>query len=455
MLGTPEYMAPEQIVDAASADIRADVYSLGCTLYHLLTGAPPFPTDSGFLLLQAHQTTTARSVNQVRPEVPAALAAVVARMMAKDPAQRYQQPLEIAQALTPFLAEAEGRSPSTGAAGKVKNRSRPVLLAGAVLAAVLLAGVVITIKLPDGKELTLEAPDGSRITIEPGAKVIPADAAWLKKVAALSAAEQVKAVKARLKELNPDFQGKVEGQIEGGVVTGLDFLSDHVSDLSPVRALTGLRRLACGGTHGKKGGLADLSPLRGMQLTSLTFYASQVADLSPLKGMPLTILNCGHSRVSDLSPLRGMKLTYLDFYISKVADLSPLEGMPLTYLNCGCSPVSDLSPLKDMNLKVLAFWAAPVSDLSPLKDMNLRELICAYTPVSDLSPLKDMKMTILHVGDTKVADLSPLRGMPLKELWCDFKAERDAQILRSIKTLEKINDQSAAEFWKEVDKKKP
>jgi len=75
--------------------------------------------------------------------------------------------------------------------------------------------------------------------------------------------------------------------------------------------------------------------------------------------------------------------------------------------------------------------------------------------VSDLSPLKDMQLTDLHCDSTKVTDLSPLKGMPLKELWCDFKPERDAEILRSIKTLEKINDKPAADFWKEVDDQKP
>ena len=63
-------------------------------------------------------------------------------------------------------------------------------------------------------------------------------------------------------------------------------------------------------------------------------------------------------------------------------------------------------------------------------------------------------MTILQCQGTRVSDLSLLKGMPLKEVLCDFKPERDAEILRSIKTLEKINNKPAAEFWKEVDEKK-
>src|SRR5262249_29284132 len=71
MLGTPGYVAPEQTLDAAQADIRADVYSLGCTLYYLLTGAPPFEGRSVYEVLQAHQSMEAKPLNLVRPEVPA------------------------------------------------------------------------------------------------------------------------------------------------------------------------------------------------------------------------------------------------------------------------------------------------------------------------------------------------------------------------------------------------
>jgi len=103
MLGTPDYIAPEQSTDAATADIRADIYSLGCTLYFLLTGRAPFQGNSVFQLLCAHQTMTATPLNEVRPEIPPALAAVVERMMAKNPDQRFQKPIEVAQVLLPFV----------------------------------------------------------------------------------------------------------------------------------------------------------------------------------------------------------------------------------------------------------------------------------------------------------------------------------------------------------------
>jgi formylglycine-generating enzyme required for sulfatase activity/serine/threonine protein kinase len=105
-LGTPTYMAPEQIMDASTADIRADIYSLGGTLYYLLTGRPPFQAKSLYDLYQAHISRIADPLNQVRPDVPAELAALVAKMLAKDPAERFQTPGEVAQALKPFCTKA-------------------------------------------------------------------------------------------------------------------------------------------------------------------------------------------------------------------------------------------------------------------------------------------------------------------------------------------------------------
>ena len=115
MLGTPDFIAPEQIRDAQSADIRADIYSLGCTLYYLLTGGPPFRGDHLWDVYQAHFSMEAGPLNLVRPEVPVELAAVVAKMMAKEPARRFQTPGEVARVLTPFFKPAASRPPGSSA----------------------------------------------------------------------------------------------------------------------------------------------------------------------------------------------------------------------------------------------------------------------------------------------------------------------------------------------------
>jgi serine/threonine protein kinase len=124
MLGTPDFIAPEQSLNAVGADIRADLYSLGCTLYYLLTGAPPFKARSLYELVEAHLALPARPLNEIRKDVPVALAEVVAKMMAKDPAKRYQRPIEVAQALAPFVKA--GAQPAQPATPGVKAEVQPL-----------------------------------------------------------------------------------------------------------------------------------------------------------------------------------------------------------------------------------------------------------------------------------------------------------------------------------------
>jgi WD40 repeat protein/serine/threonine protein kinase len=103
MLGTPDFIAPEQIADPRRADIRADIYSLGCTLYYLLSGRVPFPDLTLRDVLKAHRSLHARPLDQMRAEVPADLSAIVVGMLAKEPDRRFQTPGEVASALAPFF----------------------------------------------------------------------------------------------------------------------------------------------------------------------------------------------------------------------------------------------------------------------------------------------------------------------------------------------------------------
>jgi serine/threonine protein kinase/WD40 repeat protein len=102
VMGTPDFIAPEQATDSRAVDIRADVYSLGCSLYFLLTGDVPFPGGTVFAKLYKHRHEEPIPLEQARPEVSSAIAAVCRRMMAKEPADRYRTPADAAAALAPF-----------------------------------------------------------------------------------------------------------------------------------------------------------------------------------------------------------------------------------------------------------------------------------------------------------------------------------------------------------------
>jgi serine/threonine protein kinase len=305
------------------------------------------------------------------------------------------------------------------------------------------------------QELVTVARNGRRVVrISKEPRKLTGAERWEKSVAALPADKQVEAVTRRLKERNPRFDDPVEPTIRDGVVVGLRFKTDKVCDISPVRALKRLEELECYGTPSRLGMVTDLSPLSGLPLRRLIFSDNYVTDLAPLHGLPLKILGFARNyAVKDLTPLKGLRLKFLDTSHTTVSDLSPLKGMKLTVLWCDQSLVSDLSPLRGMPLKELRCPYTRVSDLNPLKGMPLEVVSLIATPVDDLSPLRGMALKELTVNHSRVTDHSPLREMPLTMLRLDFQAERDANIVRSLKTLQSINDKPAADFWKEVDGK--
>ena len=106
LMGTPNYMAPEQANDPHAVDIRADIYSLGCTFYHLLTGRPPFPGGTFWQKIAQHREAEPFPVESLRPELPNGLAKVLRRSMAKRPAERFQTPADFVVALKRFEREA-------------------------------------------------------------------------------------------------------------------------------------------------------------------------------------------------------------------------------------------------------------------------------------------------------------------------------------------------------------
>lgn len=106
MIGSPDYLAPEQARDSRTADIRADIYSLGCTGYFALTGEVPFPNKSLMQKLLQHQREAPPSATLRQPEVPHELDVILQKMMAKQPDDRYRTPAEVVAALEPFCTGA-------------------------------------------------------------------------------------------------------------------------------------------------------------------------------------------------------------------------------------------------------------------------------------------------------------------------------------------------------------
>ena len=102
MVGTPEYMAPEQARDGRLVDIRSDIYALGCTLYTLLAGRPPFKAVSSLEMAVMHMTQPPDPIIRFNATLPPELCALVHRMLAKRPEDRFQTPAEVATVLRPW-----------------------------------------------------------------------------------------------------------------------------------------------------------------------------------------------------------------------------------------------------------------------------------------------------------------------------------------------------------------
>ncbi|MCA8991991.1 MAG: protein kinase [Planctomycetaceae bacterium] len=130
VLGTADYLAPEQAVDSHTVDPRADLYSLGCTLYFMLTGEPPFNEGTLTQRLLAHQTKEPPAIEEKRPDTPADLAEILRKLMQKKPEDRYQTADEVLSVLADWLhdhgyADADADAEGTKKSGTYR-KGKPV-----------------------------------------------------------------------------------------------------------------------------------------------------------------------------------------------------------------------------------------------------------------------------------------------------------------------------------------
>lgn len=204
VIGTTDYMAPEQAIDSHHIDLRADVYGLGCTMYHLLSGNVPFPDASVAEKLMKHQKEEPKSLHDIRDDVSLEIVEICAKMMAKRPDDRYQNCHEVCDALQKLLRGSEVGSGSSsrfkvqegsgskqefeqaatdigienvlindsGATAKPKRKARsgspPWLMIGGIAAAVLLAvGLGVMSLSGDASETPGEQPKQLDAKIEP------------------------------------------------------------------------------------------------------------------------------------------------------------------------------------------------------------------------------------------------------------------------------------------------
>lgn len=123
VMGTPDYLSPEQARNLHNVDIRSDLYAVGCTFYFLLTGKVPFPGGNTLEKLVRHSTDEAIPLEQLRRDVPRPLLALIRKLMAKEPKDRYQAPMEVALAVAPYAVQ--GPLPKLAPGGTSSTTSTP------------------------------------------------------------------------------------------------------------------------------------------------------------------------------------------------------------------------------------------------------------------------------------------------------------------------------------------
>ena len=170
VVGTPHYMSPEQAT-GEHVDARSDIYSLGVVLYQMLTGAPPFDGDSAQAILMKQATAEAVPIRRLRSDVPAALAEVVDRTLAKDPGERFQTAEQLSRALVEALPAAARESVQLGPG---LRRAGRIVLGGLTVAAIVLAMGLFS--RPPRVSVSAPLPDSLARALRRLGAVGPADA---------------------------------------------------------------------------------------------------------------------------------------------------------------------------------------------------------------------------------------------------------------------------------------
>lgn len=439
LMGTLDFMAPEQARDSHEVDPRADVYSLGCTLYLLLAGKAPYAGGTETQVLLAHQQAPVPSLRGTLPEVSDALDAVCRKMLAKRPEDRQPSMAEViaeldaalGRAPAPASAEVESAKAPTDAVPEACPRRKPPfwsrrakrLAAGfAALGAVALLAVVIYLRNSDGTSTKIVAPDGSEVTVEYPDSRQPAPGQHRPPPAAAEAP--------RTPAGSPQYQGTVKFdldvrdfpphrvivQIDNDAYVGAELTApvslragDHTvsvkdgdeeihrltfivapAERQVIRLIAPDRRAAEWALSMR--GSVEIQPLRGdvkevkrsADLPDSRFRLIRVVvDYNPdLKGDDLE--NLSGLRNLDSVTMRGSAgLTDAGFkYIEDLTSLTEIDFASSPNLSdAGCAYLTKLK-----NLKVVFLYNCPLSDrgLHALRFAENMELLCLHnTQVSE------------------------------------------------------------------------
>jgi serine/threonine protein kinase len=434
-MGSPYCIATEQIQGVKDIDGRADIYSLGITLYCLLSGAPPFHGGTPVEVMTKHLTETLPPLRAPEGKLSWGTVALVEMMTAKDRRKRIKSMSEVVAGLDSLLNRGVLSLPGDSGCRywlrRFSIKGGKWAMLGLVAVLVILGSLGIGFLIGSRSESkNRKGEDRQKTAIK---RALPGEAAR-------EPSHASKDGTVRQQPEIPRYDGSPDENYTRlkGVLEKEGLWAEMVEKGGTLRKETD----ATLSLNLNSTSIRELTLLKGAPLSYLSLNHTKVKDLSPLRGMPLKCLslyNC--AEIKDITPLKGLPLCSLMLQATPVTDLSPLRGMKIGYLDLsGCPLLNDLSSLKGVRATHITLSGPQITDISPLREMPLTSIYLLGTNIKDLSALQDMELTSLLLTDCRqIVDLSPLREKPLKTLFLDgCVGVKDLSPLAECRSLEKL-----------------
>ncbi len=426
IVGTPCYMSPEQAKSEKAIDFRADIYSLGATLYHLLTGEVPFEGESSVSIMAKHVVEPLPNPRLKNPAVSKQAAALLEKMMQKLPKDRQQSWEDVIRDIDLVLSGQFPRGGSTFSAGFMKLLKRAAL----VFAVILLAGLVLkALKKGAAKRKSAAAQQVEVVskTVPPAQEHPKPDDS--KKLSLPTFGETVPESGKNQPPSIPDkTEPKPAGQPlpeENGAPSGtpvlppVDGKEEEPASETPRTAEPTEKAPDVEPHSGKTEKTPDEEPENVRQPSSPNQpQHDQIEDVRRQIVEALAKVNPSFNPHKCIVMVENDKWK-VDLSYNSMADIRPLKDFQkITNLGFPCTDVADISALKGLNLRTLSISNTKVKEISALKGMTeLKRLELSNTDVSDLLPIAKMtSLKALFIDGTKVKNLEQISALKLEEL---------------------------------------
>ncbi|NQZ57722.1 MAG: serine/threonine protein kinase [Lentisphaeraceae bacterium] len=408
-MGTPYYISPEQAIDASTVDHRCDIYSLGCTLYQMLTGSLPFSGKTPMVLLMKHVQEPFEHPKVLTPELPDNFCAVICKMMEKNPAHRYQNCTELKEDLllikTQNVSVDQLRATRTFSALEVpadkrqkaeaNSQNMPQRKTIAILLSVLLTLCTILLLLPSNSAEQVISP-------------------------------QIKAQ--TINDVVPNVEYNTEETFDDGALLELKDIPKIDTQGRIKRALKKLRHDNRGLAHLNRSRISVTANGIKLDLSGLL----ELRDITALRALPIYALNLDGTSVQNPEilqdlPLRSLSIRDANIEISQLMNLALEE-----FYYDSVDSINDLQVLHKMPLKKLHLVYYGGQSLRAFAKAPLEELKFEYAPqLTDISTLSEKSIHILALPSVQKESFSILKKLPLKKLYINGQVLERAAIIQT------------------------